>query len=372
VLIIIGIVLGTMGVLYMLGGVFDRVHTTLIDIVFAILFAYIVYPPIKWVAARFKVPVPIAGLIVYVLLGALVSGALIWLAPAVASQATELAHDYPMLAAKVQTSLADPAHSPLLARLPDSARNAVAANAAKVGQIAAGAAAAFGEHALRILSGTTAVVINTALALVLALLFIGDLAQIQAFAIRLVPRAARAAAIDFTMDVDKVVGGFARGQVLLALVVAAAGTIVLLIAGVPYAILLGLLAGLISIVPMVGAFIALIPVGAITYATTLDPIKTIVVVVLFLIITQVQQQVLIPLVVAKSVGVTPLVIFLALLFGSEAFGILGALLSIPIAGILRVAAERLFPHDADADAEFAAARERAREPISATVKAIVD
>jgi predicted PurR-regulated permease PerM len=51
------------------------------------------------------------------------------------------------------------------------------------------------------------------------------------------------------------------------------------------------------------------------------------------------------MVISRSVGVTPLVVFVALLLGSEAFGVLGTLLSIPIAGIVRVAAERLFPPD---------------------------
>jgi predicted PurR-regulated permease PerM len=74
-------------------------------------------------------------------------------------------------------------------------------------------------------------------------------------------------------------------------------------------------------------------------------------------------------VVSKSVGVTPLVVFVALLFGSEAFGILGALLSIPVAGILRVAAERLFPPDPTADAAISVARDRSGEPEAATRKA---
>ncbi len=369
VLMIVGILAGTLAVFWMLTVAIDKVHTTLIDIVFAVLFAYVVYPPIKWVA-HFKIPVPLAGLIVYVVLGALVLGALAWLAPAVASQATDLAHNYPHLVTQAQTALADPNHSPLLAKLPAGVRDQIASNTAKISTIAAGAAAGFGGNALGILSGTTAFIIGTALSLVLALLFISDLAQIQAFAVRLVPRAARRGALEFAIDVDRVVGGFARGQVLLAFVVAAAGTIVLLAFGVPYAILLGLLAGLISIIPIVGAFIALVPVALITYVATLDPIKTLIVVVLFVVITQVQQQVLIPLVVARSVGVTPLVIFLSLLVGSEAFGILGALLSIPVAGILRVAAERLFPHEASADEAFAAARARANEPAAATAKAV--
>jgi predicted PurR-regulated permease PerM len=112
--------------------------------------------------------------------------------------------------------------------------------------------------------------------------------------------------------------------------------------GVPYAILLGLLAGIVSIVPLVGPIVAVIPVLVISFFTV-GLVKMLIVGALFAAIIAVQQNVLVPIYVARSVGVTPLVIFASLLLGSEAFGILGALLSIPIAGILRVTAERLFP-----------------------------
>jgi predicted PurR-regulated permease PerM len=145
-------------------------------------------------------------------------------------------------------------------------------------------------------------------------------------------------------DVDGVIGGFVRGQVLLAVAVGIAGTIVLLAVGVPYAILLGTLAGVVSIIPLVGPIAAALPVLVIAFFTV-GLVKLIVVGVLYVVILVVQQNVLTPLVVSKSVGVTPLVVFLALLFGSEAFGILGALLAIPIAGIIRVATERIFPEE---------------------------
>jgi len=149
--------------------------------------------------------------------------------------------------------------------------------------------------------------------------------------------------------------------------VAVAGTIVLIAVGIPFALLLGLLAGIVSIVPLIGPIVAVIPILVISFFTV-GLVKTIIVGVLFAVIIGVQQNVLVPIYVARSVGVTPLVIFVSLLLGSEAFGILGALLSIPIAGILRVAAERLFPPEPRANALLAAARDRAGEPKEATRK----
>ena len=366
-LLIAGLALALGGLAFMIGAVFDRVHNTLVVIIFSILFAYVVYPPVKWLAAR-RMPVPVAGILVYAILGVFVLGALAWLAPAIATQAEDLTHNYPRLVADAQQQIADPKHSPLLSRLPASARDAIATNAAKAGALVGGAATAFGAHALLILTGTTAVLVNVGLILGLTLLVLGDLATIQTFFLRLVPRPYRVDAIAFMEDVDAVIGGFVRGQVALALGVAIAGTIVLVAVGVPYAILLGLLAGIVSIVPLIGPIVAVIPVLIIAFFTV-GLIKTIVVVALYAVILAIQQNVLVPIFVARSVGVTPLVIFVALLLGSEAFGILGALLSIPIAGILRVAAERLFPHDPQADALTASARERAGEPIAATREA---
>jgi predicted PurR-regulated permease PerM len=184
-----------------------------------------------------------------------------------------------------------------------------------------------------------------------------------------VPRPHRIAATSFTIDVGEVIGGFVRGQVLLAFGVAAIGTIILIVLGVPYAILLGFVAGIVSIVPLIGIFFALIPVIAVALFTV-GLVKTIVVGALFLAVLLVQQNVFTPLVNSRSVGVTPLVVFLALLFGSESFGILGALLSIPVAGILRVAAERFFPHDDQSTAILIAAREATGEPQLETREAI--
>lgn len=347
-LVITALALAAGGLLWMVSLVFDRVHNTLVVIVFAILFAYLVYPPIKWLGNR-RVPIPLAGVLVYLGLGIVVAGALAWLTPAVATQLEDFTRNFPKIVAAAQHQIVDPAHSPLLARLPSSARETIAANAGKAGAIVGAMAGKFGANALGILTGTSAAIIDIFLVLGLTLLVLGDLVPIQRFGIRLVPRPYRSAAVSFMDDVDKVIGGFVRGQVLLALGVGIAGTIVLLAVGVPYAILLGLLAGVVSIVPLIGPVIALIPVVLIAFFTV-GLVKVIVVGVLFAAILVVQQNVFTPLVVSKSVGVTPLVVFVALLFGSEAFGILGALLSIPVAGILRVTAERLFPLDPDADA----------------------
>ena len=342
-LIVVALLVGVGGLVWMMTGVFDRVHNTLIVVIFAILFAYVVAPPMRWLERR-GVPLGFAGVLVYGALFLLALVAAAWLAPALVAQIGELARSYPHIVADLQREIADPAQSPLLAHLPSAARDAIAANAGKLGTLAGGLAAAVGTHAVTLVSGTTTALIDTTLVLGLSLLFISDLEQIRSFAVRVVPRSHRVSVGAFVRDIDDVVGGFVRGQVLLALAVSVAATIVLLGVGVPYAVLLGVLTGIVNIVPIVGAIAALVPVLIIAFVTV-GWIKALIVAALFVVIFQIQQQVLTPVVVSRSVGVTPLVVFLAIIVGGEAYGILGTLLAIPLAGILRVVAVRLFPPD---------------------------
>jgi predicted PurR-regulated permease PerM len=367
--VLITLLIAGIGAIFaMTTAVFDRVHNTLVVVIFSILFSYVVYPPIKWLANR-RVPIAIGGVVVYAVLAVVVLGAIAWLAPAVASQAESLSHQLPTFIAETQKEIANPSQVPLLAKLPASARETIAKNAGKAGEIASGLVAGVGTHAVGILAGTTAGIVDIALVLGMTLLIVGDLANLQAFGIRIVPRAHRAAAIAFAIDVGEVIGGFVRGQVALALGVAAIGSLILAVLGVPYAILLGLVAGIVSIVPLIGIFIAIVPVIIVAFFTV-GLVKMIIVAVLFGVLLLLQQNVFTPLVNSHTVGVTQLVIFLALLFGSESFGVLGALLAIPIAGILRVAAERLFPHDEQSQAILIAARASQHEPVRETREAI--
>jgi predicted PurR-regulated permease PerM len=340
-LLIASLVLVCAAILGIVAEVLGHVHNTVVVLILAVLFSYVVYPPVRWLAAR-RVPVGLGGLIVYAALFMLISAAIAWLTPAIASQANELTQNYPKLVAQAQLQLADPAHSPILGRLPNGLRSTIAANTGKAAAIAGTVAGAFGTHTLEIVTGTTAALANLGLMLGITLLMISELGDIQAFTLRLVPPDHRHFAASFMDDVDSIVGAFVRGQLLMALSVAVAGTLLLMVVGIPYAILLGLLAGILSIVPIVGPIAAFLPVVLIAFFTV-GLTKTIIVAIFFGIIIGVQQNVLVPILIARSVGISPLAIFVALLLGSEAFGILGALLAIPIAGVLRVCAERIFP-----------------------------
>jgi predicted PurR-regulated permease PerM len=311
-------------------------------IVFAVLFAYVIDPPVQ-VLAR-KMPRALAVAVVYLGIVAVLVVAGAYLAPALAAQASDFGRDYPAIVANLQTQIAHPTDNPLMARFPLPIRDQIAKNAGEAGHYAGIAAAAVGGRAAEIVAGTLSALVNVLLVFGLAFFFITDVEQIRATLIRIFPRDMRANVLSFTDECGLVIGGYVRGQVLMAIGVGVAATLILAIVHVQFAILLGMFTGVASIVPIVGAIVGAVP-AVLVALVTVGWVKALVVLALFVVIFELQGHVLTPVLIAKAVGVTPLVVFVALLVGEEAFGILGMLLAIPLAGILRVAMARAFPED---------------------------
>jgi predicted PurR-regulated permease PerM len=135
-------------------------------------------------------------------------------------------------------------------------------------------------------------------------------------------------------DVYKQVGGYVTGNLVISLIAGTLTTIVLLLLGVPYAVALGLIVGLLDLIPLAGATIAAFIIAAVAFLHSI--IAGIVVVVFFVIYQQVENHVLQPIVYHRTVALSPLAILIAVLVGAEVAGVLGALAAIPVAGAIQV------------------------------------
>lgn len=136
------------------------------------------------------------------------------------------------------------------------------------------------------------------------------------------------------------IGAWLRGQLILGVVVGLSVYIGLLIIGVKYALLLGLIAGLFEIVPYVGPIFSTIPAAIIGFAHS--PITGIAVLLLFWIVQQLENHILVPNIMQKVTGLNPVVSIIALLVGIKVGGIIGAIFAIPIATIISVVLEDIF------------------------------
>ncbi len=135
-------------------------------------------------------------------------------------------------------------------------------------------------------------------------------------------------------DVERTLGDYVRGTGLLMLAIGGSSFIGLLLLRVPFALALGLLAGLFEALPLIGATLGALP--AVLVAFTVSPTTGVLTIGLFVIIQFLENNILVPRIHEQSVGLNPLLVLIAVIAGSSLNGIVGALLAIPIAGALQV------------------------------------
>ncbi|HEY6449306.1 MAG TPA: AI-2E family transporter [Candidatus Cybelea sp.] len=337
-LIVVGVLIGIGVLAWMLGIVASHLHNILTTIIAAVFFAYMIFPPVHLLNRR--MPRALAVLVVYVVVLCLIAVAVAYLAPIVARQGLELSRTFPAMLQSLERQAADPTSSSLLKHLPPEIRTFVLANLARAGATIGAFAAGLGLGALSILRGTVTFAVDVLLTLTLTFFFVTDVERIRAGFMRLVPKTARSEVTGFIDEADYVIAGFVRGQVILALIIGIASTLILVVMRVPYALLLGVVAGIASLIPILGEFIGGIPMFVVALVAA-GPIRALIVLGLFILVFEAQGRVLAPIIVGKSVGVSALVIFIAIVVGAETLGILGVVLAVPVAGILRIALDRI-------------------------------
>ncbi len=137
--------------------------------------------------------------------------------------------------------------------------------------------------------------------------------------------------------VEGKLGSWMRGEIVLMLIIGIATYIGLTLLRVEFALPLAVIAGLLEIVPNFGPTIAAIP--AVIIAFVQAPILAVGVIALYILIQQLENTIIVPKLMEKAVGLSPLVIIFSLLVGGTLFGVIGALLAVPAAAIVHVIIE---------------------------------
>lgn len=141
------------------------------------------------------------------------------------------------------------------------------------------------------------------------------------------------------IQIEEKLGGWFRGQFFLSLIIGVLSYIGLLILGIPYALPLAVVAGILEVVPVIGPIISAIP--AILIALTISPILSLGVTAMYFVIQQLENHLIVPQVMKRAVGLNPLVVILAIAVGSRLLGFGGALLAVPMAVVLQIIATEI-------------------------------
>ena len=151
------------------------------------------------------------------------------------------------------------------------------------------------------------------------------------------PQASRLKASALVSDIEGKVSGYLGGQGLLCLAIGVLAFASYALIGLPNAMVLAIIAGLMEAVPMIGPLLGAIPAAVI--ALTISPNMLIWVVVATVVIQQLENNLLVPRVMKKAVGVNPFVSLLSIATFSALYGIGGALMAIPLAAIIQLVLE---------------------------------
>jgi predicted PurR-regulated permease PerM len=179
---------------------------------------------------------------------------------------------------------------------------------------------------------------------------------IQSF-LMLIPQDQRESISELILAMETKVGFFIAGQGVLCLVVGIMALAAYLLIGLPNALVLALMAGVLEAVPMIGPLLGAIPAALI--ALSIGPDKLIWVIIATVVIQQLENSLLVPRVMRRAVGVNPFVTLLALFAFSSLFGIAGAFMAIPLAAIIQLLLNRFVFHPAAMEPEASAGRDYA-------------
>ena len=144
----------------------------------------------------------------------------------------------------------------------------------------------------------------------------------------------RGKARELTAEMGRKIEGWLKGIVVLSAFVGVGTTVGMWALGMPYPLLLGVTAGLAELVPLAGPYLASAP--GILVALFQPTWKLIAVVLFFVALQMVENQILAPAVLGRHVEMPPLLVILALLLGASLMGIVGAILALPVAAIILV------------------------------------
>ena len=313
-------------------GILVRIRAVIYILVAAIFLAYLIYPAVQWLRAR--MPLVVAIGIVYAGIAISLALAAMFIVPHVVDDVAMLVKHYPMFVDRLHSLVYNP-NDPLTSRLPVWARDELAnAPTAVASWVQARGLQTFGQFAALLAGTVAAVAVFIVVPIVTAYLLL-DLDRLKAGLSALVPSERWHATLVLLAEFDAVIGGFVRGQLLVAAIVGVLITIAMMLLHVPYPYLFGLLAAVGDLIPYVGAVLAFIPAFSSAVLTN-GWINALLVTIAFVTIFEVEGHLIAPNVVGRQVRLSAFVVIIALLIGGEVGGLFGMLVAVPVAGVLRV------------------------------------
>ena len=329
-------VVGLVVLLALIGVVAWYVRVIWPPLVLAGAIVFILHPVVTWEQAR-GIPRAIGTALAYLGVLALAALAVVLAYPLAADQAEELGDEWPEIRADLEERVDDwareteswPIPIPTWQELEDEFGNGDRGDedrdtiAERVEQVR--------EFGMRVFH----IGIIFVLGPIIAFYLLVDLPRLRRVALELIPEPSKEEVLVVAHRLNRAIGGFFRGQLLVAALVGILVSIGLAIIDLPFWLLIGMIAGVFNVIPLIGPWVGGIP-GVVIALTTRDVGTAVWVVVVMAVAQQVDNHFISPVVMQRAVKLHPAAVMMALLAGGTLGGFFGLLLAVPAVAVLKI------------------------------------
>lgn len=305
--------------------------------ILALVLAYLLNPLVAKLRRK-KIPCSVSIILLYAFFSLMVVSALLFIVPQLIDNTKELMVTLPEIAGRYQNMFDN-----LLSAIQSSNwAPDIKSSIFREIQNSSGAIQAYIMEVLkRIMSGLVeiaTIMMDLILAMIIAYYFIKDSNFFKEQVLALTPRAWRNWLIGTGREINGILSNFIQGQMLTALIVGSLETIGLIAVKVEYPLVLGLVGGIANIIPYFGPIIGAVP--AVAVALLESPVKALWAAVVFIVVQQVDNAFISPKIIEGRLGLHPVTTILSVLIGGEFFGILGMLIAVPVAAVVKAIMKR--------------------------------
>jgi predicted PurR-regulated permease PerM len=320
--------------------------TALVPFFLGLLVAYLLLPAVNFLdrhapkfLRRHGWSRPLSIIIVYIVGTGIITGMISYFVPLVSQQAELLREATPTLWRRVEGLLAYDFDAQL-ERIPPQIRETLDANIATATRTLVSGIQKGLEVTLRTLSQTVSFILGLLIIPIWLFNVLNEQEKAKRHFFNLMPESIREDVRCIVTIIDDLMGAYLRGQLLLCVIVGALATIALIAFGIEAAVLLGTVAGLLEIVPILGPYLGALP--AVLIALIKRPILALWVALSFAAIQQIENLFLVPRISGHAVRFHPAVVMVLVLVGSEIAGLWGLLVAVPLAAMIRDVFQYLF------------------------------
>jgi len=310
-----------------------KISRILSPFLMAIPLVYIVKPVSVRLAAK-KIPIGAAILLVYFFFIAAAASVAIFFIPQLAANIRDLMETLPELMERYEQIFNSLLKNIKTSNWSEQVKDTIFKEIENGTELIRKLLVRFLENGLNIIVDMARILVDLTVAMVIAYYVIKDGEKFRDFTLLLLPRRMRAGVTGVGKEISRILAGFIQGQLMTALIVGVLETMGLMLINMKYPLVLGMIGGLANIIPYFGPYIGVFPAAAI--ALTISPLKSVWVLVVFIIVQQLDNNFISPKMIEGRLGLHPVATIFAVLAGGEFFGIPGMLLAVPAVAILRV------------------------------------